>query len=264
MERSAKFEEVRIPLIERTRGLDSVSGVLGIPEWWPTGERIALAIAHDRGSDHSEPLLEYLHQSLTRSQIMTIRFNFPFAEKSKRAKPDSIETLEMAYKCALSILGRDPTAKPAHLFLGGIGLGARVAGRLAANEQLPIGGLLMLSYPLHAAGAPDEVQVDGLTRIISPMLFVHGSEDPTCEPQALHRALSRIGAPTTPYRIQGAGAKLIAPQDLPPPPVPREDHAGEQMAAPAVEKPDPAAPLGPAEHLAKTMVNWIEHIVDGV
>ena len=79
MDHSAKFEEVQIPLLEPVRGLDSVSGVLGIPEWWPTGERVAMVLAHGEGGDYQDPLIEHLHRTLSRNHILTLRFNFPFA-----------------------------------------------------------------------------------------------------------------------------------------------------------------------------------------
>ena len=71
------------------------------------------------------------------------------------------EMLEKAYRAALSILGRDPSAAPSHLFLGGIGLGARVTARLA-TARLQIDGVFLLGYPLHPADRPDQVQAEDL------------------------------------------------------------------------------------------------------
>lgn len=262
MDHSAKFEDVRIPLLEPIRGLDAVSGVLGIPGWWPTGGRVAMAIAHAEGSDHTDPLLAYLHRVLTENQILTIRFNFPFAEKSRRAKADPPESLALAYRCALAVLGRDPTATPAHLFLGGFGLGARVAARLAA-ERLQIDGLAMFSYPLHAKDDPEHLQVEGLNRVVSPMLFVQGSEDPTCTPAAMKRCLSRIGAPTRSLTIPGAGRNLFAPDEIPPPPPP-PDPEEEGLSALGDDEfvmPRRKEPEGPVERFALDIVGWINGIL---
>ena len=46
MEPSAIFEKIEIPLPEPIHGLDHLDGVLGTPEWWPTGERVAVVVAH--------------------------------------------------------------------------------------------------------------------------------------------------------------------------------------------------------------------------
>ncbi len=262
MDHSAKFEDVRIPLLEPIRGLDAVSGVLGIPEWWPTGERVAMAIAHAEGSDHEDPLVEYLHRVLTENHILTIRFNFPFAEKSRRAKADPMESLELAYRCALAVLGRDPTATPAHLFLGGFGIGARVAARLA-SERLQIDGLAMLSYPLHPKNEPENLQVEGLNRVVSPMLFVHGTEDPNCTPPAVQRCLSRIGAPVRAVSIPNAGKNLFAPEDIPPPPPPPEpdDEGLKAMGDDDFVMPRRTEPEGPAEEFALDLVGWVQSIL---
>ena len=60
VEQSAQFKEFQIPLAEAVDGPESVSAVLGIPEWWPTCQRIAMVIAHDTDSDLHHPLLEHL------------------------------------------------------------------------------------------------------------------------------------------------------------------------------------------------------------
>jgi len=260
MDHSAKFEEVQIPLLEPIRGLDSVSGVLGIPEWWPTGERVAMALAHGEGSDHTDPLIVHLHRVLTQNKILTIRFNFPFAEKSRRAKADPIESLELAYRCAVATLGRDPTAMPAHLFLGGFGIGGRVAARLA-SERIHVDGLALFSYPLHAKGKPEELRSDGLYRVVAPMLFVHGSEDPTCEPAALRRCPSRIGAPITAYSLAGAGRELFPPESIPPPPPEPTEEDLLAMGDDDFSPPKPAAPEGPVDRFAHDVVAWIHGIL---
>jgi len=262
MDHSAKFEDVQIPLLEPIRGLKAVSGVLGIPEWWPTGERVAIAIAHAEGSDHTDPLIAYLHRVLTENQILTIRFNFPFAEKSRRARADPMESLELAYRCALAVLGRDPTSTPAHLFLAGFGIGARVAARLA-SERLQIDGLAMFGYPLHKKGHPDQLQVEGLNRVVSPMLFVQGAEDPTCTPAAMKRCLARIGAPTRSVTIPGAGRGLFLPEEIPPPPPPPapDDPGLKALADDEFVVPRRDGPQGPAEKFALDLVGWMNGIL---
>jgi predicted alpha/beta-hydrolase family hydrolase len=112
------------------------------------------------------------------------------------------------------VLARDPAEAPAHLFLGGKGLGARVAARLASG-RLQIDGAFFLGYPLHPAGEPDNIPDQFLFRIIAPMLYVQGSKDPRCALSSLRRCLSRIGAPTTLRTIGDAdhtlGGSLPAP-----------------------------------------------------
>jgi len=195
VEPTARYEEVKIPLREPVHGLGEVSGILGVPEWWPTGSRVAVAIGHGSSSDMNDPIVERLHRELTENRYLALRFNFPFAEAGKRASSDSPSVLEMTYRSALAILGRDPSAAPAHLFVGGKGLGGRVAAQLAASG-IRAEGLFFLGFPLHAQDKPDTQQAEHLYRIISPMLFVQGTRDRHCDLPTLRRTLARVGAPT--------------------------------------------------------------------
>ncbi|MCA9512950.1 MAG: alpha/beta family hydrolase [Myxococcota bacterium] len=179
--------------------------MLGIPEWWPTGSRVAVVLAHGSTSDLHDPLLEHVHRELTLRRCLTLRFNFPFAEARKRASSDSPERLDHAFRAAIATLGRDPSAAPAHLFIGGVGLGARVAARLA-TDPIRVDGLVLLNYPLHPRGKPELADAEDLYRIISPMLFVQGMRDPSCDVDRLRDALVRVGAPTRLQVVESADA----------------------------------------------------------
>ena len=203
VEPTARYEDIKIPLQEPIRGLPELSGVLGIPEWWPTGSRVAVAIAHDSTTNLDDPLVTHVHRELTERKCMTLRFNFPFAEAGKRSSADSPAVLERAFRAALAFLGRDPTASPAHLFLGGKGLGARIAAQIGSSRP-GIEGIFFLGFPLHSQDRPDKLQAEHLYRLVTPILFVQGSRDRRCDIETLRKALMRIGAPTTLHIAQGA------------------------------------------------------------
>jgi predicted alpha/beta-hydrolase family hydrolase len=195
VEPSARFEEIKIPLPEPVHGLDAVSGVLGIPRWWPTGARVSVVIAHGAGRDMDDPIIEFLHRELTERRYLTLRFNHPFAEAKKR-RPDPMRVLRRTLRAAVAFLASDPTAAPAHLFLGGKGLGGHVAADLAGSRGR-VGGIFFLGYPLHNSGKPETAQAEQLYRLISPMLFIQGTRDRTCDLDVLRQTLTRVGAPTT-------------------------------------------------------------------
>jgi predicted alpha/beta-hydrolase family hydrolase len=197
---------VKIPLQEPLAGLREVSGVLGIPEWWPTGSRVAVVLAHGSSGGLSDVLLEQLQHELTERKFMTLRFNFPFWENhraGKRATPDPMPVLEKTFRSAIATLGRDPVASPAYLFLGGKGLGARVAAELA-RSQVRLDGVFFMGLPLHSQDKPETVQAEYLYRIVSPMLFIQGTRDRRCDLDALRRCLSRVGAPHSLHVAEGA------------------------------------------------------------
>jgi predicted alpha/beta-hydrolase family hydrolase len=211
VEPTARFENIKIPLREPAHGLEEISGVLGIPEWWPTGSRVAVAMAHGSSGDMNEPVLEQLHRELTARRFLALRFNFPFAEAGKRAQSDSPETLEAAFRAALSVLGRDPTAAPAHLFIGGKGIGGRAAAHLATS-RLRVDGLFFLGFPLHTQDKPEQTHAEHLYRIIAPMLFVQGTRDRMCDLDTLRQTLKRVGAPTTLYVSEDADQNFHVPK----------------------------------------------------
>ena len=189
-EATSRFEQIEIPLPEPVHEQNAVTGVLGVPEWWPTGSRVSVVLAHGREAE--DPLLESLQQALTERKILTLRFRFPFVE-AKKSRPDPMPVLQRTFRAALGVLGRDPTAAPAHLFVGGKNLGAQVAAQAAA-ARLRVDGVYLLGYPLHKQGNTAELRDDPLYRVISPVLFVQGTRDRHCDLDALRRVLLRVGA----------------------------------------------------------------------
>jgi predicted alpha/beta-hydrolase family hydrolase len=195
VEPPARFEEVKIPLPDPVHGLKAVSGVLGIPRWWPTGARVSVVISHGAGRNMDDPIIEHLHRELTERRYLMLRFNYPFAEANKK-RPDSMRVLRRTMRAAVGILASDPTAAPAHLFLGGKGLGGQVAAEFA-SFRVRADGIFFLGYPLHPMGKPEAVQAEQLYRLISPMLFVQGTRNRACDIDVLRQTLTRVGAPTT-------------------------------------------------------------------
>ncbi len=238
VEPSARFEEVKIPLSDPVHGLEEVSGVLGIPRWWPTGSRVSVVIGHGSTDDMDDPMLEHLHRELTERRYLCLRFNFPFAEAKKR-RVDSPTVLRRCLRAAIGALGRDPTAAPAHLFLGGKGLGGQTAAELSAT-RVRVDGLFLMAYPLHPQGKPDEPQPEQLFRVVSPLLFLQGDRDRTCELDVLRRTLVRVGAPTTLHVTEEADRHF------------------------RVLKKSPRSDEEVREELVETMDDWIQKVLGGV
>ena len=210
MEPTARFEEIRIPLEEPQHELSAVSGVLGVPEWWPTGSRIGVVLAHGAGRDMNDPLVAVLHRGLTERKALTLRFNFSYAE-AKRPRPDPVHVLERTFRQAVAVLGRDSTAAPAHLFVGGIGLGALVAAQAAA--RLRVNGVFLIGYPLHTRDQPTKnVKADALYRLVSPLLFIQGTRDRHCDLDALRSTLTRVGTLKTLHVVEEADGAMTVPK----------------------------------------------------
>lgn len=210
-EPTSRLQEVKIPLDEPADGVAAVDGMLGVPEWWPTGSRIGVVLAHGSGRDLEDPLVASLQRGLTERKYLALRFNFPFAQAG-RQRPDPMLVLERAYRHAVAVLSRDPSAAPAHLFIGGVGLGAQVAVQCAAS-RLRVDGVFALGLPLHSRDNPEKsLHVDSLFRVVSPLLFVQGTRDRNCDLDTLRRTLTRVGAPKTLHVIEEADGALAVPR----------------------------------------------------
>jgi uncharacterized protein len=75
--------------------------------------------------------------------------------------------------------------------IGGHSYGGRVASMVAA--QTPPAGLVLLSYPLHKPGHPQELRVDHWSAIGCPVLVLSGDRDPFARIDLLERSVGLLG-----------------------------------------------------------------------
>ena len=61
----------------------------------------------------------------------------------------------------------------------------------------PVAGLLLLSYPLHPPGKPEELRTDHFAHIDVPTLFVSGTKDPFASPEELQHHAGAIAGPVS-------------------------------------------------------------------
>jgi len=212
LHKSPKYEDIEIELSEPVHGLSSVKAVLGVPGWWPTGDRLGAVLAHDIGSNYDDAVLVELQRKLTEHRCLTLRFNFPFAEaKKKKGSTDTGAVLERCYRAAIRTMDVAPTAPAAHVFIGGIGLGARTAAHLAC-QRLKIEGAFFLGYPLHPESEPDNAQPEQLYRAVCPLLFLSGTRDRRCDLTVLRNCVRRSGTPTELRAIEEADQRMHLPK----------------------------------------------------
>ncbi len=75
--------------------------------------------------------------------------------------------------------------------LGGHSYGGRMASILAARQS--IRALVLLSYPLHRPGHPEELRTAHWARVDCPMLFLSGDRDPFAKVDLLRREVGGLG-----------------------------------------------------------------------
>ena len=88
------------------------------------------------------------------------------------------------------------------LFVGGRSFGGRMCS-VAVADGLPAAGLVLVSYPLHPPGRPDQRRVDHFPQLRVPCLFVSGTRDAFATPDELEEAAAAIPGEVTHVWIDG-------------------------------------------------------------
>ena len=79
----------------------------------------------------------------------------------------------------------DPSAA-----IGGHSYGGRMASLVAADQ--PVTALILLSYPLHRPGHPEELRSEHWPRISCPVLLLSGDRDQFAQLALLRREVSKL------------------------------------------------------------------------
>ncbi len=170
-----------------------VSGILDIPEGFDSLRGTGIVVAHGAGNDMHSPLLEAFASGMARGTILSLRFNFPYKEKGRKA-PDPPQRLEAAWRAAYDYLRGHEEFGPRRIIGAGKSMGGRIAAQMAAAGNLPVERLVFLGYPLHPPGQKHKLRDAPLVQIRVPMLFFSGTRDSLCELGLLRRVLERLEA----------------------------------------------------------------------
>ena len=169
-----------------------------------------LVLAHGAGAPQQSSFMVGFANGLADRGVDVLTFNFLYTEQRRRV-PDRTEKLESCYRAAVATACEHFTREP--VFIGGKSMGGRIATHLAAADDagaLGIAGVVLLGYPLHPPGKPEQLRAAHLPRIRVPMLFVQGSRDPFGTPDELRAVLAPLSAPVTLHVIE-KGDHSLAP-----------------------------------------------------
>jgi predicted alpha/beta-hydrolase family hydrolase len=67
---------------------------------------------------------------------------------------------------------------------------------------------VLVCYPLHPPGKPENLRVDHFPQLDVPCLFISGTRDPFGSPEEFDRHLPAIPGDVTVHRIEGKGHDL--------------------------------------------------------
>lgn len=121
--------------------------------------------------------------------------------------PRAVDKIVFASTELADELGVDRSA----IALGGRSFGGRACS-VAVAGGLPCAALILLSYPLHPPGKPDNLRVDHFPDIGVPTLFVSGDKDPFGTADEFAQHIGAISGPVTIEWITGGHT-------------PKDDHA---------------------------------------
>lgn len=153
-------------------GARGVSADAALPDG---GRGTTVILAHGAGGDRRHPALVAMQEDLARAGWPTVLFNFPYREAGKRI-PDARPVLERTWRAVLAAVRAEPALAAARVVIGGRSMGGRIATHVAADGA-EVAGLVLLGFPLHAAGRPGVERAAHLARVPVTMLFVQGTRD---------------------------------------------------------------------------------------
>ena len=165
----------------------------------------AVLLAHGAGSDMHAATLEHVADALAAVKVPSLRFNYPYRNAGRKS-PDRAAVLDAATREAAAELARVTKLSPERLVLGGRSMGGRYCSLVVGDDQDPVPalGLLLLGYPLHAAGKPDQPRIEHFPRLRVPCLFVSGTRDSLASHDALTTAVKAIKGPVTMHWLESA------------------------------------------------------------
>jgi predicted alpha/beta-hydrolase family hydrolase len=137
-----------------------------------------------------------------------VRFNFLYKEK-KSGRPDPMPRLK---ECISAVVARvRDEIKPTTLIIGGRSMGGRAASMLAA-DGFECNGLLLLAYPLHPPGKPDQLRDAHLPAIKVPVICFNGTRDPFCTPALMEEVLKRVKTRWEMHWVESADHSFHVPK----------------------------------------------------
>ena len=179
----------------------TIRAVMGVPR--TTTMDAVLFLAHGANNNMDQPLIAGLHGQLAKAGLVTVRFNFPYAEDGHK-RPDPDDILEGVFRLVLEYVAEAEEFKGLEILLGGKSMGARLAAQIVAKD-VGASGLVFLGYPLHPPGKPEKLRDQPLYQLPCPALFIEGTRDPFCRMDLLGKVLGQMPVRSDLHVIPGVG-----------------------------------------------------------
>lgn len=156
--------------------------------------------AHGAGGHMSDRGMLAVSKVMRSQGMDVVRFNFLYKERHS-GRPDPMPLLKSTIEAVVARV-RDEL-RPDAVILGGRSMGGRAASMLVADGH-GCEGLLLLAYPLHPAGKPEQLRDAHLPKIGTPVLCLNGTRDALCRRDLMETVLERVGPNWTMHWLDGA------------------------------------------------------------
>lgn len=166
-----------------------------------------LVLTHGAGANCRSSLLLAISEGFANAGFTILRCDLPFRQIRPFGPPHPGQNArdQEGLKRAVEALRKKVSGK---VFLGGHSYGGRQATMLCADEPNVADGLLLLSYPLHPPRKPEQLRTKHFPKLLTPLLFIHGTRDPLGLIDEMEEAVKLIPAKKLLVPIEGQGHDL--------------------------------------------------------
>ncbi|HLI73014.1 MAG TPA: alpha/beta family hydrolase [Acidimicrobiales bacterium] len=160
-----------------------------------------LVLTPGASAGRDQPALVAIDRAVSATGVTVERIDFPYRLQGRRA-PDKAPVLVAAADSAARALAHALDVPQDAIALGGRSMGGRMCS-MAVAEGLPAAALILVSYPLHPPGRPENARTAHFDGIGVPCLFVSGTRDAFGTPDELVAATATIPGEVTHVWIEG-------------------------------------------------------------
>jgi predicted alpha/beta-hydrolase family hydrolase len=179
-----------------------------------------LILAHGAGAGQRHPFMVRFARGLSDRGLNVVTFNFLYTEQGRRV-PDRMPQLVACYEAVIAAAREHLPSARERPFIGGKSMGGRAATHVASETPVVSGlsvnsgssvvsgfsrtlsGIVLLGYPLHPPGRPDQLRDVHLPDVKRPMLFVQGTRDTFGTPSELRPIIERLSPLATLHPVEG-------------------------------------------------------------
>jgi predicted alpha/beta-hydrolase family hydrolase len=171
------------------------------------GARDGLVLTHGAGGNCNAPLLVVVAAAFASVGVSVLRCDLPFRQR-RPSGPPSPATAAADRAGLQSAVDAMREHVRGRVYLGGHSYGGRQSSMLAAEQPNLVEALLLLSYPLHPPGKPEQLRTTHFPNLRRPAVFVHGTNDSFGSIPEMEAALALITSPVHLLPVEGAGHDL--------------------------------------------------------